>query len=91
VVLWYGAHFTDDIHAAQTTAISSDPTSCPATGNPEPTPNRRSYGTPREAVSRDGRATIIDAWIEDYRSLGYLTPTEYRTAALVSTCATQAA
>jgi transposase InsO family protein len=49
------------------------------------------YDTRAEAIEG------LDAWIDDYRtqrphqSLGYLTPAEYRAAALGSTCATQAA
>jgi putative transposase len=49
------------------------------------------YDTRAQAIA------ALDAWIDDYRterphqSLGYLTPAEYRTAMLGSTCATQAA
>ena len=49
------------------------------------------YDTRAEAIE------AIDAWISDYRTerphqaLGYLTPAEFRAAALGSTCANQAA
>jgi putative transposase len=100
----WGSQFTSRRYQAElsTLGIRSRPTMI---GSPEQNEiMERFFGSMKDeevwTTEYDTRADAIeaiDAWIDDYRterphqSLGYLTPAEYRAAALDSTCATQAA
>ena len=100
----WGSQFTSRRYQAElrTLGIRSRPTMI---GSPEQNGiKERFFGAlkdeevwPKEYDTRAQAIAAIDAWIDFYRTerphqaLGYLTPTEYRAAALNSTCARSAA